>query len=121
MPTKVMNTAISFGELERRMANRKEKQKRTEKIIHPQHFAESSPNPHGENKVIEMPIRTHQRHDTAGQNIAQTTNTIDGDLNPSVAHDEHTNRPMNAGPDQHDAAVSKPPVRRARGNKSSKA
>ena len=116
-----MNAAISLEELERPMANRKEKQKKPEKVTHPQHFGESSPNPHGENKIIEMPIRTHQRHDTAGQNIAQTTSTTGGDLNPSVAHDEPTKRSVNAGSAQPDAAESKPPARRARGNKTSKA
>ena len=103
------------------MANRKEKQKKPEKSTHPQHFGESSPNPHGENKIIEMPIRTHQRHDTAGKNIAQTTSTIDGDLNPSVVHDESTKRSVNTGSDETDTAESKPPARRSSGNKRSKA
>ncbi|HZS29547.1 MAG TPA: hypothetical protein VFB76_20135 [Candidatus Angelobacter sp.] len=98
------------------MANRKKKQKKSGST-HPQHFGESSPNPHGENKIIEMPIRTHQGHDTAGQNVAQTTSTIDGDLNPSVAHDEPTKRAKNAGSPQPDTAESKLPARRARENK----
>lgn len=103
------------------MANRKEKQKRPEKITHPKHFAESNPNPHGENKIIEMPIRTHQHRDTAGQNIAQTTSTTGGDLNPSVVHDEPTKRSTNTGSDENDTAESKPRARRARGNKRSEA
>jgi hypothetical protein len=51
------------------------------------HPSESSPNPHGENKVIEMPIRTDQKRETGGQNIAKTPSTIGGRLNPSVAHE----------------------------------
>lgn len=50
-------------------------------------MAESSPNPHGEGKVIQMPVRTGQKRDTPGQNIAQTPNTAGGKLNPSVAHE----------------------------------
>jgi hypothetical protein len=103
------------------MANRKEKQKKPERVTHPQHFGESSPNPHGENKIIEMSIRTHQRHDTAGQNIAQTTSTTDGDLNPSVAHDESTKRSVNTGSAEPDTVASKPPARRTRENKRRKA
>lgn len=71
------------------MASRKEKRARTGKTQHPEHMAESSPNPHGENKVVQMPIRTHQGRETAKQNIGQTTSTVGGDLNPSVAHDLH--------------------------------
>ncbi|HEV8490828.1 MAG TPA: hypothetical protein VGR76_01105 [Candidatus Angelobacter sp.] len=50
-------------------------------------FSESSPNPHGENKILQMPVRTHQRNDTGGKNIPQVPNTVGGNLNPSVAHD----------------------------------
>jgi hypothetical protein len=51
------------------------------------HPSESSPNPHGENKVIEMPIRTDQKRETKGQNVARTPSTVGGQLNPSVAHE----------------------------------
>ena len=44
--------------------------------------------PHGESKVIEMPIRTDQRRDTKRQNIAQTPNTRTGRLAPSIASAE---------------------------------
>jgi hypothetical protein len=49
-------------------------------------FSESSPNPHGESKILRMPIRTHQRNETGGKNIAQVPNTVGGNLDPSVAH-----------------------------------
>jgi hypothetical protein len=50
-------------------------------------MSEKSPNPHGESKILEMPIRTQQRNETTGKNIPQVPNTIGGDLNRSVAHD----------------------------------
>ena len=49
-------------------------------------MSEKSPNPHGESKILEMPIRTQQRNETAGKNIPKVPNTIGGNLNPSVAH-----------------------------------
>jgi len=49
--------------------------------------SESSPNPHGEHKVIEMPVRTGHKRETRGQNVAGTPSTVGGELNPSVAHD----------------------------------
>jgi hypothetical protein len=51
------------------------------------HFSESSPNPHGESKVLQMPIKTHQRHETDARNIPQVPNTVGGNYNPSVAHE----------------------------------
>ncbi len=51
------------------------------------HMSEKSPNPHGEAKILEMPILTHQRRETGGRNVGQTTNTVGGVLNPSVAHE----------------------------------
>jgi hypothetical protein len=51
------------------------------------HFSESSPNPHGESKILQMPVRTHQRNETAGKNVPQVPNTVGGNLNPSVAHE----------------------------------
>ena len=50
--------------------------------------AELGAAPHGESKVIEMPIRTDQRRETKGQNIAQTSNTRTGRLAPSVGSAE---------------------------------
>lgn len=50
-------------------------------------MSEGSPNPHGENKVLEMPINTDQRNATGGKNVAKVPNTTGGKLNPSVAHD----------------------------------
>jgi hypothetical protein len=49
-------------------------------------MSEKSPNPHGESKILQMPIRT-QRNQTSGKNIPQVPNTVGGNLNPSVAHD----------------------------------
>jgi hypothetical protein len=45
---------------------------------------EASPNPHNESKVIEMPVRTDQRKETGGENVAQSSNTREGVLHPSV-------------------------------------
>jgi hypothetical protein len=49
--------------------------------------SEKSPNPHGESKVLQMPVRTQQRNETSGKNIPKVPNTVGGNLNPSVAHD----------------------------------
>jgi hypothetical protein len=46
---------------------------------------ESSPNPHGQAHVTEMPARTDHSSATGGENVAQSTSTQDGTLNPSVA------------------------------------
>ena len=61
-------------------------------------MSEKSPNPHGESKILQMPIRTQQRNETSGRNIPQVPNTIGGNLNPSVAHDfeKHVVNPRNA-------------------------
>jgi hypothetical protein len=61
-------------------------------------MSEKSPNPHGESKILEMPIRTQQqRNETSARNIPQVPNTIGGNLNPSVAHDfeKHVVNPRN--------------------------
>jgi hypothetical protein len=49
------------------------------------HMSESSPNPHKEATVTEMPVRTDQSSETGGRNAAQTPSTRDGRLQPSVA------------------------------------
>jgi hypothetical protein len=61
-------------------------------------MSEKSPNPHGESKILQMPIRTQQRNETSGKNIPKAPNTIGGNLNPSVAHDFEKNvvSPKNA-------------------------
>lgn len=46
--------------------------------------AEASPNPHNENNVIEMPVRTDQREEAGRENVAQTPSTREGVLHPSV-------------------------------------
>jgi hypothetical protein len=46
--------------------------------------AEASPNPHNENNVIEMPVRTDQSQEAGGENVAQTPSTREGVLHPSV-------------------------------------
>lgn len=70
------------------MANRKEPDEK-EKSRRPdgKHLSEGSPNPHGEAKILEMPVRTHQGKETAGKNVPQVPNTIGGNFNPSVTHD----------------------------------
>ncbi|HEY2117224.1 MAG TPA: hypothetical protein VGJ51_19140 [Candidatus Angelobacter sp.] len=70
------------------MADRKEpKEIRAKAKPAAKHFSESSPNPHGESKILQMPIKTNQRNETAGKNIPQVPNTVGGNLNPSVAHE----------------------------------
>jgi len=46
---------------------------------------EPTPNPQGQNEVAEMPVRTDHSEATGGENVAQSTSTKDGTLNPSVA------------------------------------
>jgi hypothetical protein len=61
-------------------------------------MSEKSPNPHGESKILQMPIRTQQqRNETSARNIPQVPNTVGGNLNPSVAHDfeKHVVNPRN--------------------------
>jgi hypothetical protein len=50
-------------------------------------MSESSPNPHGESKVLKMPINTDQSNATGGRNIPQVPNTVGGKMNPSVVHE----------------------------------
>jgi len=72
------------------MADRKEPKEiraRSTKTKAAKDFSESSPNPHGESKILQMPVRTEQRHETDGKNIPQVPNTVGGNLNPSVAHE----------------------------------
>jgi hypothetical protein len=70
------------------MAERKEtKGKRAQNQTAKKHLSEGSPNPHGENKVIQMPINTDQRNATGGRNIPQVPNTVGGKMNPSVVHE----------------------------------
>jgi hypothetical protein len=77
------------------MARRKaRKENRAQGQAHGKHMSESSPNPHGESKILEMPIRTKQPNGTPARNIPQVPNTVGGDLNPSVAH-EFPNRGAN--------------------------
>jgi hypothetical protein len=71
------------------MAGRKPSVKQSEK--NPQaprsrvQMTESSPNPHNEADVQEVPVRTDRPDDAAEQNVAQTASTRDGRLHPSVA------------------------------------
>ncbi|GEM_PF-1329609 len=70
------------------MAERKtEKPKKAQGRSSEKHISESSPNPHGESKVLQMPINTDQRNATGGKNVPQVPNTVGGKLNPSVAHE----------------------------------
>lgn len=68
------------------MANKREKNKQAD--VDPSgSMSESSPSPHGESKVLKMPINTDQRNATGGRNVPQVPNTVGGKLNPSVAHE----------------------------------
>ena len=46
---------------------------------------EPTPNPQGQTEVAEVPVRTDHSEATGGENVAQSTSTRDGALNPSVA------------------------------------
>jgi hypothetical protein len=46
---------------------------------------EVSPNPQGQSEVSESPVRTNHSEAAGGENVAQSTSTKDGRLNPSVA------------------------------------
>ena len=70
------------------MANRKgAKESREQKQPPAKHMSEKSPNPHGESKILEMPVRTDHSAATGGRNIPQNPNTVGGTLNPSVVHE----------------------------------
>jgi hypothetical protein len=65
------------------MANKKDQSQ-----INPEgQMSETSPNPHGESKVLKMPINTDQRNATGGRNVPQIPNTVGGQLNPGVVHE----------------------------------
>lgn len=69
------------------MANPNKDVKKAERLSQDQggQLNESSPNPHGQAHVAEIPIRTDHSRATEGDNVAQSTSTKDGTLNPSVA------------------------------------
>jgi hypothetical protein len=46
---------------------------------------EASPNPQGQTHVAATPVHTDHGDTTGGENVAQSTSTKDGVLNPSVA------------------------------------
>ena len=70
------------------MADRKEPREiRAKAKPAAKHLSESSPNPHGESKILQMPIKTHQRVETGGRNVPQVPNTVGGNFSPSVAHE----------------------------------
>lgn len=70
------------------MADRKIKTKKTDRRAdsssQSRHMTESSPNPHNEARVIEMPLRPDQRKHTT-ENMGQSTSTVENRMNPSVA------------------------------------
>ena len=47
------------------------------------HITEAHPNPHGEQDIAEMPLRTDQS-DATRQNVAGTASTMENRMNPSV-------------------------------------
>ena len=61
------------------MASRRSKPARS-----PQHISETSPNPHGEQDVLEMPVQTDHSHHTS-HNVSQNPSTKGNRLNPSIA------------------------------------
>ncbi|HEU4416032.1 MAG TPA: hypothetical protein VFT65_14695 [Candidatus Angelobacter sp.] len=69
------------------MADGKAKKRASKRETAGGQLSESSPNPHGESKILQMPIRTDQRRDTGRRNVAQIPNMVGGRLNPSVAHE----------------------------------
>ena len=71
-------------------------------------MSEKSPNPHGESKILQMPIRTQQRNETAGKNIPKVPNTVGGNLNPSVAHDFEKHAVGSKNPEDKRPRTSKP-------------
>jgi hypothetical protein len=78
------------------MDNRK-KTKRKDQPQAPEqgrNMSESSPNPHGEAKVIEMPIRTDHGKRTT-ENVPRSTSTVENRMNPSVG--EHISGAPHAG------------------------
>jgi hypothetical protein len=71
-------------------------------------MSEKSPNPHGESKILQMPIRTQQRNETSGKNIPKIPNTIGGNLNPSVAHDFEKHVVSSKNPEDKRPRTAKP-------------
>src|SRR5690348_6948139 len=64
------------------MAEQKPNQTRTSREKQGQ--ADASPNPHNEENVVEMPVRTDQSDATSGGNVGQTPSTREGRIQPSV-------------------------------------
>lgn len=56
---------------------------KTESPVHPQHITEVHPNPHGEQDVAEMPLRT-DHSDATSENVGQNTSTRSNRINFSV-------------------------------------
>lgn len=97
------------------MANKKESKSNKAQVDPSGSMSESSPSPHGESKVLKMPINTDQRNATGGRNVPQVPNTVGGKLNPSVVH-EFKNRVLtNEGSDQADGQSAE--SKRNRGRK----
>src|SRR5438270_9470206 len=71
-------------------------------------MSEKSPNPHGESKILEMPIRTQQRNATSGKNVPKVPNTVGGNLNPSVAHDFENRAARPKNPEDKRSRTAKP-------------
>jgi hypothetical protein len=51
----------------------------------PEALAESSPNPHSEQHIAHDVVKTDTSHTTGQRNVAQTPNTKEGRLHPSIA------------------------------------
>jgi hypothetical protein len=67
------------------MATRKSNSKnQTREPEQPPHMAEATPNPQGQQKVVEMPLRPDQRKLTP-YNVGQNPSTVENRMDPSVA------------------------------------
>jgi hypothetical protein len=63
------------------MANKKAENSNKTQVDPSGSMSEESPSPHGESKVLKMPINTDQRNATGGRNVPQVPNTVGGKLN----------------------------------------
>ena len=73
------------------MADGKEKKRIGKREAEGKHLSESSPNPHGESKILQMPIRNRPGSRYSWTQRSTNSQHGGGRLNPSVAHEV---RPM---------------------------
>ena len=95
------------------MANKKEAKSNKAQVDPSGSMSESSPSPHGESKVLKMPVNTDQRNATGGRNVPQVPNTVGGKLNPSVVHEFKNRILSNEGNSQADGQTAETKPNRA--------